>query len=304
MKSCLSQTSPFKSPTSSTLCFGEPTLGKLNQVKFLCNPTSCSSCHSTLTKHNQETELCITKYIRDFAGTTSSVPSSPSDINRVSNCLSSLVTTPSSSRILDKPKIEVTKVVVHLVGKNGEHSYGENFIYEYSSKMHIKSTQHMGILHAFSNNVRETFNHGLSPSEVEWGDPKGEPTKHGPNYTSSGYMLMEVYWGGKLKHNYTSCGCMLMEVDQGGKLIINSMVNLGAHETHPNEHRTTRIHWGDHDSSLNTMDKYSISKVDWGVHDSSYFLHLVHVDLDANPKDFFTQELWGGLSQGHLPHLS
>ena len=31
MKSCFSWTCPFKSPTSSTLCFGEPTLGKLNQ---------------------------------------------------------------------------------------------------------------------------------------------------------------------------------------------------------------------------------------------------------------------------------
>ena len=39
MKSSLSWTSPFKSPTSSTLCFGEPTLGKLNQVKLLCSLT-------------------------------------------------------------------------------------------------------------------------------------------------------------------------------------------------------------------------------------------------------------------------
>ena len=31
MESSFSLTCPFKSPTSSTLCFGEPTLGKLNQ---------------------------------------------------------------------------------------------------------------------------------------------------------------------------------------------------------------------------------------------------------------------------------
>ena len=31
MKSSFSWTCPFKSPTSSTLCFGEPTLGKINQ---------------------------------------------------------------------------------------------------------------------------------------------------------------------------------------------------------------------------------------------------------------------------------
>ena len=119
------------------------------------------------------------------------------------------MTTPSSRRILENPKIEVTKVLIHHADKNGEHFYGENSIYEYPSKMHIKSNQHMGILHAltkpnqhlvilhvFSNCVRPTFSHGLSPSEVDWGDPKGEPTKHGPNYTSSGCMLMEVDWEG------------------------------------------------------------------------------------------------------------
>ena len=46
MAGSFSWTSLFKSPTSSTLCFGDPTLTKLNQVKLLC-----------------ETEFCITKYI-------------------------------------------------------------------------------------------------------------------------------------------------------------------------------------------------------------------------------------------------
>ena len=169
----------------------------------------------------------------------------------------------------------------------------------------------MGILHAFSSCVRETFNHGLSPSEVDWGDPKGDPTKHGPNYTSSGCMLMEVDWGGKLRLNYTSCGCMIIEVDWGGKLRANSVVDWGTHETHPNGHNISKVDWGDpgsssnhmtefllsevdwgdHDPSLNPMDKYSISEVDWRAHDSSYFLYHVYIDLDAKPKDIFTQEL-------------
>ena len=38
-KSSFSWTSLFKSPASSTSCFGEPTLGKLNQVKLLCSPS-------------------------------------------------------------------------------------------------------------------------------------------------------------------------------------------------------------------------------------------------------------------------
>ena len=78
-----------------------------------------------------------------------------------------------------------------------------------------------------------------------------------------------------------------MEVDWGGKLRVNHI-----HECMPSE-----VHWGDHDPSLNPMDEYSISEVDWGAHDSSYFLYLVYIDLGAKPKDFFTQELWGGLPQ-------
>ena len=44
MASSFSWTSFFKSSTSSTLCFGDSTLAKLNQAKLLC-----------------ETEFCITK---------------------------------------------------------------------------------------------------------------------------------------------------------------------------------------------------------------------------------------------------
>ena len=43
MESSFSWTYPFKSPTSSTSCLGEPTVRKLNQVKLLCNPISSRS---------------------------------------------------------------------------------------------------------------------------------------------------------------------------------------------------------------------------------------------------------------------
>ena len=101
--------------------------------------------------------------------------------------------------ILDQLKIEVTKDPIHPVVKNGEHF--------------IKSNQHMGIHHAFINCVKATFEHGFSSSEVDWGDPKGELTK----------MLKN-----------TSSGCMLVEVDWQGKLTANSMVYWGTHETYPN----------------------------------------------------------------------
>ena len=102
MKSTFSWTSLFKSPTSSTLCFGEPTLGKLNQVKLLCSSTSSTLCDPTLAKVNQETEFCITIHITFgdpvvHTRTTLSVPRSSSETDRVSNCHSSLVTTLLSS---------------------------------------------------------------------------------------------------------------------------------------------------------------------------------------------------------------
>ena len=59
-----------------------------------------------------------------------------------------------------------------LVTKNGEHFYGENFIHDFpKSWKHIK--------------------------EVDWGDQLKL------NYTTHGYMLMEIDWGGKF--NYTRC---------------------------------------------------------------------------------------------------
>ena len=126
MKSSFSWTCLFKSPTSSTLCFGEPTLGKL------CSLSSSILWDPTLAKFNQEIKLCITKHIplcdsSVHTGTPFSVPSSSSATNRVSNSHSSLVTTPSSRMILGEPKIKGTKVLTHHNGKNGEHFYGENW---------------------------------------------------------------------------------------------------------------------------------------------------------------------------------
>ena len=166
MESSFSWKCPFKSPTSSTLCFGEPTLGKL--------------------KH---------------------MPKSSSGTNRVSVSHSSLVT------------------------KNGEHFYGENFIYDLpKSWKHIK--------------------------EVDWGD------KLKLNYTTFGYMLMEIDWGGK--SNYTSYGC--------------PMANWQDHETHSTGHNTSEVDWGGHHP--NQMNEPLLSEVDWGAHHSNVFLCLVNFDYD------------------------
>ena len=125
MESSFSWTYLFKSPTSSTLCFGEPTLRKLNQVKLLCNPTSSPLCDFTLGKLNQETGFYITNHtpLIVHTGTPFCMPKSSPGSIRVSDCHSSLVATPSSRLILDKPKIEVNKALIHHIGKNGEHFY-------------------------------------------------------------------------------------------------------------------------------------------------------------------------------------
>ena len=104
---------------------------------------------------------------------------------------------------MPKPSSGANRVSVShssLVTKNGEHFYGENFIHDFpKSWKHIK--------------------------EVDWGD------KLKLNYTTYGYMLMEIDWGGKF--NYTSCG--------------HPMANWQGHETHPTGHKTSEVDWGGHD---------------------------------------------------------
>ena len=75
MKSSFSWTCPFKSPTSSTLCFGEPTLGKINQetdvymTKHMPKPSSganrVSVSHSILVTKNGE-HFYGENFIHDF----------------------------------------------------------------------------------------------------------------------------------------------------------------------------------------------------------------------------------------------
>ena len=95
-----------------------------------------------------------------------------------------------------------------------------------------------------------------------------------------------------------------MEVDWGGKLIINSMVDWGAHEAHPNGHNISEVDWGGHVSSSNHMTKFLLSEVDWGAHESCFFLFLVNIDCDAKSMEFFIQGLLGELHRQCPPLLS
>ena len=104
---------------------------------------------------------------------------------------------------MPKPSSGANRVSVShssLVTKNGEHFYGKNFIHDFpKSWKHIK--------------------------EVDWGD------KLKLNYTTYGYMLMEIDWGGTF--NYTSCEY--------------PMANWQGHEKHPTGHKTSEVDWGGHD---------------------------------------------------------
>ena len=75
------------------------------------------------------------------------------------------------------------------------------------------------------------------------------------------------------------------------------MVDWGAHETHPNGHNISEVHWGGHVSSSSHRTEFLLSEVDWGAHDSSIFIFLVNIDYDAKPMEFFTQKWWGELQQ-------
>ena len=133
-----------------------------------------------------------------------------------------------------------------LVTKNGEHFYGENSIYDSPKSLkHIK--------------------------ETDWGD------KLQLNFTTYGYTLMEIDWGGKF--NYTSCRC--------------PMANCQDHKSHPTGHNTSEVDWGGHDPNPNHVHESSLSEVDWGAHHPSVFLFLGNIDYDAKPIEFFIQGLWG-----------
>ena len=157
----------------------------------------------------------------------------------------------------------------------------------------------MGTHHTFNSCVRVTFNHGLSPSEIDWGDAIDIPIKHGTNYTPNGCTLKKVDWGDKLKLNYTTYGYMLMEKDWGGKFNCTScgcpMANWQGHETHPTGHNTSEVDWGGHDPYPNHINESLLSEVDWGAHDSSVFLFLVNIDYDAKPNESSIQGSWGEL---------
>ena len=84
-----------------------------------------------------------------------------------------IISTHTTSTSLVVPKsLQETQHLCHpehcLFFIGPEHQVSK--IYEYLTKRHIKSIQHMDNPNAFSNYVKTTVNHGLSLSEVDLGD--------------------------------------------------------------------------------------------------------------------------------------
>ena len=71
MESSFSWTCPFKSPTSSTSCFGEPTLGKLNQESDFYMPTHMPKPSSGANQVSVSHSSLVTKNGEHFYGRTS-----------------------------------------------------------------------------------------------------------------------------------------------------------------------------------------------------------------------------------------
>ena len=63
----------------------------------------------------------------------------------------------------------------------------------------------------------------------------------------------------------------------------------------------SEVDWGAHETHTSGC---LLPEVDWEAHHSSFFLYLVHIDHDGEPKDFFTQGLSGGLLQKTFPPIS
>ena len=151
------------------------------------------------------------------------------------------MTTPSSRLTLHKPKIEVIKALIHHIGKNGEHFYRENFIYDFYKSL---------------NNIKE----------ADWGD------KLKLNYTTYEYMLMEIDWGGKF--NNTSCGCPMTNWQGHETHPIGhntSEVDWGGHDPNPNhvnESLLSEVDWGAHKPDVDDPEQLTGESI-------QYFLTLL-----------------------------
>ena len=280
MESSFSWTCPFKSPTSSTSCFGEPTLGKLNQETDFYMPThmpkpssganQLSVSHSSLVTKNGE-HFYGENFIHDF-------PKSWKHIKEVDWG--------------DKLKLNYTTYGYMLM----EIDWGDKFNYTSCG-------------HPMANwQGHETHPTGHKTSEVDWGghDPN-EPDNPPPMYIINlddllgRTFLLPMDENGERKratiseHVKDLCQQQVSREDQlRFKLKIdgdqpddiisyNQLMEYledktdtgpledGLHrlkciKDHKGPYTSSEVDWGGHDPYPNHVNESLLSEVDWGAH--------------------------------------
>ena len=280
MKSSFSWTCPFKSPTSSTLCFGEPTLGKINQ----------------------ETDVYMTKHM----------PKPSSGANRVSVSHSSLVTKNGEHFYGENFIHDFPKAWQHIK----EVDWGDKLKLNYTPYGYMLMEIDWGgkfnytsCGHPMANwQGHETHPTGHKTSEVDWGghDPNG-PDNPPPMSTINlddllgRTFLLPMDENGERKratiseHVKDLCQQQVSKEDQlrfklkivGDQLddlisynqlmeyledktdtgpLENGLYRFKCIKDHKGPYTPSEVDLGGHDPNPNHMNESLLSEVDWGAH--------------------------------------
>ena len=280
MDSSFSWTCPFKSPTSSTLCFGEPTLGKINQ----------------------ETDVYMTKHI----------PKPSPGANRVSVSHSSLVTKNGEHFYGENFIHDFTKSWKHIK----EVDWGDKLKLKYTTHGYMLMEIDWGGKFNYTScgypmtnwQGHETHPTGHKTSEVDWGghDPSGSDNpppisiinlddllgrtfllpmdENGERKRATIYENVKDLCQQQVSREYQLRFKLKIDGDQLDDLIsYNQLMEYledktdtgpledGFHrlkciKDHKGPYTSSEVDWGGHDPYPNHVNESLLSEVDWGAH--------------------------------------
>ena len=280
MESSFSWTCPFKSPTSSTLCFGEPTLEKLNQ----------------------ETEACISEHM----------PKPSSGANRVSVRHSSLVTKNVEYFYGENFIHDLPKSWKHIKEVDWGDKLKLNYITHGYMLMEIDwggKLNYISCGHPMANwQGHETHPTGHKTSEVDWGghDPNGPDNPPPMSIINLDDLLGRTFLlpmdeNGERKratiseHVKDLCQQQVSREDQlrfklkidGDQLddlisynqlmeylenktdtgpLENGLYRFKCIKDHKGPYTPSEVDLGGHDPNPNHVNESLLSEVDWGAH--------------------------------------
>ena len=179
----------------------------------------------------------------------------------------------------------MTKDSLHHAGKNGQHSYGEN--------LHnaAKNGEHSCVENFYGDNLNPHNINKLSCTHQSL-----QETQHlchpehclifvGPEHQAS--KIYEYLTWKHIKSYHAGQGSQQPSLLDGNhNMSIFSLFN-----------KYVQIEQGFHPVKKFSNHEPSLTEDVLGDHHSSFFHYLSHIDYDAKPKEFFTQELWGELQQ-------